>query len=234
MYKIFKFNSARNSFKYLIKFFNIKEIHMPYYLCDVMRHSAVSENCKPIFYHINDNFMPDTEFSKSSFILYPNYFGICENNTVILSQKYPNLIIDNAHSFLSKPLGLSCFNSFRKFFQNQNESYLYIKTNAPIKSINAIISKEMKIENTKRIKCFKFYNSYLGKNNLLNINMENITSPFCYPFLAETDNEADNLAHNLEKEGKIIYRYWNQLPKTYNEYKFYRRLVPIPLDNFTL
>ena len=37
------------------------------------------------------------------------------------------------------------------------------------------------------------------------------------------------VAEKLTKDGLIIYRYWNNLPRNYNEYKFYRQLVPIPI-----
>ena len=37
------------------------------------------------------------------------------------------------------------------------------------------------------------------------------------------------VVEKLKKEGKTVYRYWNPLPKNYNEYKFYSRLVPIPI-----
>ena len=68
-----------------------------------------------------------------------------------------------------------------------------------------------------------------GKKNRLKLDCNNIKSPFCYPYLAADEIEADELAAKLEQEGKTIYRYWNNLPKSFNEYKFYRCLVPIPL-----
>ena len=67
-------------------------------------------------------------------------------------------------------------------------------------------------------------------DNQLKIDIQQNTVPFCYPYLAPTIELADKLVEKLTKDGKTIYRYWNNLPKTYNEYKFYSRLVPIPLD----
>ena len=101
MYK--ELDSARNAFAFVLKEYGIKRIHIPYYLCDVMRHMAFSLGCKVEFYHIDNEFMPINDFKKDSYILYPNYFGVCDNNVNILVSEYQNIIIDNAHSYYSSP-----------------------------------------------------------------------------------------------------------------------------------
>ena len=224
MYKKLKFNLARNSLRYLIQEFGINEIYIPYYLCDVIRHTIREEKCKPVFYHIDDNFYPAQDFPKYSYILYPNYFGICGANVNKLEELYPNLIVDNAHAFYLPPQGFACFNAEHKFKSDTTASYLYIKNN----NINDFQLIECPKE---RIQEFKKLHTKYGALNKLNINLPK--SPFVYPFLASSDDEADNLAKELTCEGKIIYRYWNLLPKSYNEYKFYRRLVPIPLTHLS-
>ena len=222
MYKKLKFDLARNSLRYLIQKFKIKEIYIPYYLCDVIRHTVMEENCKPIFYHINDEFYPAQEFPKDSYILYPNYFGICGKNVNKLEKIYPKLIVDNAHAFYLPPQGFACFNAEHKFNPQVQTSYLYIKNkNNNPKNYIYPCPKE-------RIKGFEKLHKEYRYKNCLNVDLP-VISPFIYPFLASTDEEADKLAEELTKEGKTIYRYWNNLPKDYNEYKFYRRLVPIPL-----
>ena len=115
MYESLYFDFARESLRYLIKTFGIKELYIPYYLCDVIRHTVFEEKCKPVFYHIDDNFMPSVEFDTSDFILYPDYFGICTENVKRLAKIYPKLIVDNAHSYFSEPSGFACFNSAYKF-----------------------------------------------------------------------------------------------------------------------
>ena len=214
-----KFDFARDALKYLIQEFKIKKLHIPYYLCDVIRHIVFKENCKPIFYHIDNNFLPLENFSKNDFILYPNYFGICENNVGKLIKEYPNIIIDNAHSFYSDAKGFASFNSAKKFLPVKKGAYLWLGENKnPFK------------KDFKRKEKFLFYHNIYKKTNLLNINISKNDIPFCYPYLAENIEIADNIVKNLNKQGLIIYRYWNNLPKNYNEYKFYSRLVPIPLD----
>lgn len=109
-------NCARNCLRYTIKAFNIKEIYVPYYTCPVVWQSIKKENCKIIYYHIDDNFMPTMNFPENSYILYTNYFGICAKNVKTLAKKYKNLIIDNAQAFYMPKYGIASFNSIRKFF----------------------------------------------------------------------------------------------------------------------
>ena len=109
-------NSARNCLRYIIRAYNITEIYVPYYTCNVVWQAIRSEGCKIKFYHIDDKFMPVQEFQKEDFVLYSNYFGVCAGNVKILSEKYPNLIVDNAQAFYMPSLGLASFNSPRKFF----------------------------------------------------------------------------------------------------------------------
>ena len=235
-------------------------MYVPYYVCPVIRRALIKEKCKPIFFHIDDNFMPVCEFNENAFILYPNYFGVCDKNVGLLVQKYKHLIVDNAHSFYNEPTGFSCFNSARKFLNVYNGSYLWIKDiggnyaqekeyrfapkneeemyknemefeDAEIELLNDFTANEIlkfDIQNERRKNFLKLHEKYANKN-LLNIDTNSI-SPFCYPCLLEDEAQADKLAKELEKAGLKIYRYWEELPKNFNEYKFFRNLVPIPLS----
>ena len=115
-YNVIQLNTGRNALRYIIRAFQIEEIYLPYYICPTIRNVALKENCKVIFYHIDKTFKPVYNFNKNDYILYPDYFGICGNIISDLVKKYPNLIIDNAHSFFSEPKGLASFSSLRKFF----------------------------------------------------------------------------------------------------------------------
>lgn len=230
MYEQYKFDLARNSLRYVIKKFGIKELYIPYYLCDVIRHAVVAENCKPLFYHIDDNFYPMLDIPFDSYVLYPNYFGICDSNVTKLENIYTNLIVDNAHAFYLSPQGFACFNSERKFRDVENGSYLWVK-NTEEKDDFVFREQQNQSESLikTRIERFIKIKEKYEKTNQLHIDMNSVVSPFCYPYLASCNQEADELAEKLTKGGLIIYRYWNNLPQNYNEYKFYRRLVPIPI-----
>lgn len=127
-YNLIKLNNGRNCLRYIIRAFNIKEIYIPYYICPVLRNAVYREACKINFYHIDEKFFPLYDLPKYAYILYPNYLGVCSSIVKELVNKYPNLIVDNAHSFFSEPCGLASFNSIRKFFPNiRNGAFLYLK-----------------------------------------------------------------------------------------------------------
>lgn len=217
-----KFRYARDAFGYLIQKYEIKEVFMPYYLCDVMRHAAVTHGAKPVFYHIDDGFLPVQDFPHDAYVLYPNYFGICAKNVEKLAKLYPKLIVDNAHAYFEKPSGFACFNSAKKFLPVKEGSNLWIKD-----VCEECLSSEK--PDFLRREMFLKYHKKLSDNEL-NIDVSDSCIPFCYPYLAPSVEIADKLVEKLTADGKTIYRYWNNLPKSYNEYKFYSRLVPIPLE----
>ena len=135
-YELIKLNTARNSLRYIIKAYEIKEIYIPYYICPSVRGAVFKENCKILYYHIDKDFYPVSNFPEDAFILYPNYYGVCSLIADELSKKYQNIIIDNAHSFYSKPKGIASFNSLRKFFPIlRNGSFLYTRKKIDINLI---------------------------------------------------------------------------------------------------
>lgn len=217
-----KFRYARDAFGYLIQKYEIKEVFMPYYLCDVMRHTAITHGAKPVFYHIDDDFLPVQDFPHDAYVLYPNYFGICAKNVEKLAKLYPKLIVDNAHAYFEKPSGFACFNSAKKFLPVKEGANLWIKD-----VCEECLSSEK--PDFLRREMFLKYHKKLSDNEL-NIDISDSCIPFCYPYLAPSVEIADKLVEKLTADGKTIYRYWNNLPKSYNEYKFYSRLVPIPLE----
>lgn len=123
--QVVKLNLARNCLKYLIRAYGINEIFVPFYTCNTVWNSVRQEGCKISFYHIDQNFMPIECFPQNAFILYTNYFGLCNENCNNLARIYPNLIIDNSQAFYSESIGLASFNSLRKFFDVTNGGFLY-------------------------------------------------------------------------------------------------------------
>lgn len=109
-------NSGRNALRYIIKAYNINKIAVPYYTCQFVWDILKQENCKINFYHIDKNFLPIQTFEKCDYILYNNYFGICDRQIEFLKLKYKNLIIDNTQAFYSHQKCLASFYSLRKFF----------------------------------------------------------------------------------------------------------------------
>ena len=125
--KLIKLNLTRNCIKYLISLYGIEEIFIPYYICDSVWQAIREEGCRVKFYHIGSDFMPVENLPKDAYIIYPNYFGMCGENTRKLASLYPNFISDNTQAFYSRPTGLASFYSLRKFFTVTNGAYLYVK-----------------------------------------------------------------------------------------------------------
>lgn len=209
--------------------------------------------------------MPTEKFKSDDYILYPNYFGVCTNNVKILEKKYRNLIIDNSHSFYSKPMGIASFNSARKFFQMQygimNGAYLYTEKvlDRPFRTAEDyeiienityenLVKNEHKLDDEQimyiskttekilsrinfeqekitRLNNYKKYEEIFGSQNELNILPEKDEIPFVYPLYTQHEQ----IGYDLEKKGLLIFRYWDGLPKTFDEYNFYKYLIPIPL-----
>ena len=44
-----------------------------------------------------------------------------------------------------------------------------------------------------------------------------------------TVTKDENIGYELENQGLMIFRYWNGIPKHFEEYDFYKFLVPIPI-----
>jgi len=223
MYNSLEFDLARDALGYLVKKFKIDRIYIPYYLCDVIRHTLYTLNCKPFFYHIDDNFLPVNKFLPEDYILYPNYFGICHYNVKKLVESYPRMIIDNAHSYYDSPHGFACFNAGHKF--GFKKSILWFKDEI---CNNCIMPSKQNFQ-TYHESFVELHEKY-KKQNLLKIDNIDKVCSFVYPLLVDTVQNADEIVKQLTMDGKIIYRYWNSLPKNFNEYKFYSRLIPIPVE----
>lgn len=172
-------NSARNCLKYILRAYKIPKIHLPYYICPVVRQAIREENVKMEFYHIDKFFMPTKNFAEDEYILYPNYFGLCDEQAEILSKKYKNLILDNAHAFFAPKKGIASFSSPRKFFNVNDGGILEIDTKISenfdqdenrtleIKDFDSFCQNEISIDNEP----IKFM-SEKTKNSLKNINFD--------------------------------------------------------------
>lgn len=118
-------NSARNCIRYLIRIYEIDRLYVPAYTCPVVWQAAKAEGTALVFYNIDANLYPTSDFPPDAFLLYTNYFGLCSGNVRTLEQRYPNLLVDNSQSFYSRRMGLSSFCSPRKFFGVPDGGYLY-------------------------------------------------------------------------------------------------------------
>lgn len=256
-----KLNLARNCLKYIIKVYGIKEIFIPYYSCQTLWTAAREEKCKIKFYHIDSKFMPVEEFQKDDYIVYINYFGLYTNNCKLLAEKYKNLIIDNTHSFYSDPIGLSSFNSLRKFFNVQNGAYLYteklLNENIPTDNLqltpvlfhqnpNEFIKNELLLNNEKKIKQIASnVTSQLCKVNFPKDIEQRIKTFNKYSKAFNKYNKISfKFANNnipycypfcpnckIDIHNLIILRLWKPIPKNFIEHSFLNNTMALPLND---
>jgi hypothetical protein len=117
--------------------------------------------------------------------------------------------------------------SEEEFILNENRlDYEEIKfisktTNEYLNQINLDAEKQ-------RIKAhFDFYHNKYGKENLLNLNVSVDDYPFKYPLLVSSEDRANEIVKELNNQGINVYRYWNNLPDSFDEKAFYERLICI-------
>lgn len=118
-------NSARNCLRYLVRAHSIQKIWIPAYTCPVVWEALEDEGCKYEFYEINEQFLPTRELDTDEYILYNNYFGICDPQVEYMLAIYPKIIIDNSQAFYSQKKWINCFCSPRKFFGVPDGGYVY-------------------------------------------------------------------------------------------------------------
>ncbi len=109
-------NSGSNALRLAVRTYQIKKLYVPDFTCPVVWNAVRAENCECSFYHVGDDFLPDREFASDDYILYNNYFGICSKQVDYITQKYSNVIIDNAQAFYMPHSGIASIYSPRKFF----------------------------------------------------------------------------------------------------------------------
>lgn len=127
--KALSLNLGRSAFEYLLRARKVKLVYLPYYTCDVMLQTVKKLGLHHEFYHINEKMEPVIDFGKlrkNAFFVYTNYFGLKDGYIKKLAGLCPNLIVDNAQAFFSKPReGVDTFYSARKYFGVPDGAFLY-------------------------------------------------------------------------------------------------------------
>ena len=114
------------------------------------------------------------------------------------------------------------FNDFLKNEKRVDEFEILTVSDSSMLILKSIDFEKDKKE---RLECFFELSEKFGKANELKIEPEKGEIPFVYPLLMRDEN----LAEKITKGNDFVLRYWTNLPESFNEYKFYRYLIPIPL-----
>ncbi|MCR5262201.1 MAG: hypothetical protein K6C94_10260 [Candidatus Gastranaerophilales bacterium] len=205
-------NSARNCLRYVIRAFRIKQIYLPYYICQAVRYAVKEEDIAVKFYHIDEDFMPEMAFDKNDYILYPNYFGICGRQNKILSNKYKNLISDNAHALFAEKTGCAAFSSPRKFLK-VNDGGILIS--------DKIIHDDFQTDADRNIEITD-YESFC--KNELTIDNESIKL-----MSEKTKKQLSAVDENAEKQRRLnIFGNYSKLFEKYNRLKINPDTLDVP------
>ena len=194
---LIRFNSVKASLDFLIRKLEKKEIWIPYYYCPSTIEAIKKTGIWVKFYHVNEKLLPDyVPDIEQAIVILVDYFGVRSEDVKVIGLQYKkaSVIIDNAHSFFSKPIFAdNVYNvysakkfigipdgaylvSHRKFNHNydlsQSGDYVEYLFNAYEKGTNAVYSMKKKAD--KEIAENYAPMSKLAVGLLQNVNYERI------------------------------------------------------------
>ena len=124
-------DSGRSCLKYLIASKNISKIYLPFFLCDSIKNACREMVCEYEEYSITDfwNLDFNKKLNPDQYLYIVNYYGqLSIENILYLKNTHKNIIVDNVHSFFSKPCpDVDTIYSCRKYFGVPDGAYLYTK-----------------------------------------------------------------------------------------------------------
>jgi len=111
-------------------------VYLPHYTCDAAFAPMRAENIEVRFYAIDRSFLPtsDIQLSRGEYLLYTNFFGLCETAIARLIKLYGDrLLVDDTHGFFcGRRTGTWSFTSARKYFGVPDGAFLYAPNGKPI------------------------------------------------------------------------------------------------------
>lgn len=116
------FQSARSAFLALLRAGKPNKVWMPKYICNSMIAPLEAAGIECLWYDLDDRFVISSNISvgEDEWVLYVNYFGVCDRNVDELLQRIPpdRIVLDYSQSFFSPPRKevLATIYSPRKFF----------------------------------------------------------------------------------------------------------------------
>ena len=115
------FQSGRAAFLALLESCRPACVHVPWYLCDSMHEPLRQAGIASRPYAIDSGFRPDPALvlATNEWLLYVNYFGLCDSIVGELQALHPReqIVVDNAQAFFAAPTRCrASLYSPRKFF----------------------------------------------------------------------------------------------------------------------
>ncbi len=129
-----RFQSARAAFLAMLRSHTPAAVWVPWYLCDSMLEPLQTAGSTVKRYALREDLAcPEIPLGDGEWLLYVNYFGVCDRHVDDVLARYPReqVVIDNAHAFFSPVRdNLATIYSPRKFVGVPDGGYLV--TQAPV------------------------------------------------------------------------------------------------------
>lgn len=132
----YSFQSARAAFLALLQVGKPTRVWMPRYLCDSLFEPLRQINIPFELYSINENLevADPIKLDEDEWLLYVNYFGVCDHQVTQILEHFPSgqVVIDHSQAFFSPPPDcLATIYSPRKFFGVPDGGYLITRMLVP-------------------------------------------------------------------------------------------------------
>ncbi|HDR9801806.1 TPA: hypothetical protein QDC55_005996 [Burkholderia cenocepacia] len=135
-----RFQSARAGLLALLRARVPSAVWAPWYLCDSMIEPLRAARIPVRRYALNrDLGCPTITLGDDEWLLYVNYFGVCERHVDDTLSRHPRerVVIDNAHAFFSEPRDcLATIYSPRKFVGVPDGGYLVSRVHVPVPEVS--------------------------------------------------------------------------------------------------
>ncbi|QWC90999.1 hypothetical protein [Cupriavidus metallidurans] len=134
-----RFQSARAAFLALLRTHAPAAVWVPWYLCDSMLEPLRTAGSIVKRYALrHDLGCPDIALADGEWLLYVNYFGVCDRHVDDVLARFPHeqVIIDNAHAFFSPARdNLATIYSPRKFVGVPDGGYLTTRASVELPEV---------------------------------------------------------------------------------------------------
>lgn len=125
----YSYQSGRAAFLALLQTHRPRLVWMPWYICDSMLEPLYMAGVEIARYSIDDalNIKGDITLQKGQWLLYVNYFGLCDAQVESVLARFPRerIVIDSSQAFFSPPRAcLANIYSPRKYFGVPDGGYL--------------------------------------------------------------------------------------------------------------
>jgi hypothetical protein len=121
------FNTAHSALEFYLNNIHAKTVWVPDFTCKQVYSAVKSSGAEIEIYHVGEDLLPvegelPEKFNNDEYLMYTNYFGICDTKVQQICQKYNHVIVDAAEAYYQSETDLvgtgavAMIKSPRKFF----------------------------------------------------------------------------------------------------------------------